>query len=149
MLPLRYVKEIHSRLAVRYGSAWRAKWAEVPIEALEADWAEQLDGMQPASIRKALESLPHDFPPTAPAFRVLGILRDESSVVPLLAVTPDPAAAKAALASMRVVGKPTPAEYMARMWARKDSGEKLTAGQRGFLASACRPGSDVRDGESA
>lgn len=145
----RFVKEIHARLLVRYGSAWLSKWAGVDQEAIEADWAEQLDGMQPASIRKALESLPHDFPPTAPAFRALGLLRDEASSIPALNVTPDPAVAKAALAAMHIVGKPTPAEYMARMWARKDAGEKLTAGQRGFLASACRPGSDVRDGEVA
>ena len=146
-LPQHYVKEIHSRLAVRYGSAWRSKWADVPLEALEADWADQLHGMQPTSIKKALESLPHDYPPTAPAFRALGLLRDEASGIKALNVTPDPAVAKAALAAMNIVGKPTPAEYMARMWARKDAGEKLTAGQRGFLASACRPGSDVRDGE--
>ena len=147
-LSQRFVKEIHSRLAVRYGSAWRSKWAEVPIEALEADWADQLDGMQPASIRKALENLPLEFPPTAPAFRAMGVILDEASGVPALSVTPDPAVAKAALSAMHIVGKPTPAEYMARMWARKDAGEKLTAGQRGFLAAACRPGSDIPDGNA-
>lgn len=79
MLPLKFVKEIHSRLAVRYGSSWRGKWAEVPQEALEADWADQLAGMQSANIRKALESLPPDFPPTAPAFRLLGVIREEAA----------------------------------------------------------------------
>ena len=36
-LPLRFVKEIHARLAVRYGSAWVSKWAGVDQEAIEAD----------------------------------------------------------------------------------------------------------------
>lgn len=135
-LPLPYVERIHQRLAVRYGSTWVSKWAGVDQEAIQADWAEQLDGMTPEGIRKALDSLPHEFPPTATAFRALGVIRDEAASVPALSVTPDPAIAKAALAAMNVTGKPTPAEYMARMWARKDSGEKLTAGQRGFLAAA-------------
>jgi hypothetical protein len=74
MLPLHYVKEIHSRLAVRYGSAWRTKWAEVPIEALEADWAQVLDGMKPEQIKAALANLPDDFPPTCTAFRKAGEL---------------------------------------------------------------------------
>ena len=72
MLSLRYVKEIHSRLAVRYGSAWRAKWDGLPMEAIEADWADQLDGMTPPEIKAALANLPHDFPPIASAFRKLG-----------------------------------------------------------------------------
>ena len=71
-LPLHYVKEIHSRLAVRYGSAWRAKWEGLDQKAVELDWAEQLDGMQPAHIKAALASLPNDFPPTCTAFRDLG-----------------------------------------------------------------------------
>ena len=36
-------------------------------------------------------------------------------------------------------GKATAAEYMAYMWSRRALGEKLTAGQRGFLAAAQRP----------
>ena len=72
MLSLRFVKEIHSRLAVRYGSAWRAKWDGLPMEAIEADWADQLDGMGPPEIKAALANLPPEFPPTAALFRKLG-----------------------------------------------------------------------------
>ena len=71
-MPQRFVKEIHSRLAARYGSAWRAKWAGVPMEAIEADWADQLSGMKPEGIKAALANLPDDFPPTCTAFRKLG-----------------------------------------------------------------------------
>jgi hypothetical protein len=92
-LPLRFVKEIHARLAVRYGSAWVSKWAGVDQEAIEADWAEQLAGMEPAEIKKALAALPHDFPPTAPAFRALGLIREEHKPAALL-----PAPDKAGLA---------------------------------------------------
>lgn len=74
-LPLRYVDEIHARLMVRYGSAWAAKWAgfdATMMQAVKADWAEELSDMSPAAIRRALESLPAEFPPTATAFRKLG-----------------------------------------------------------------------------
>lgn len=111
-MSLRYVKEIHSRLSVRYGSLWRAKWDGIPMKAVEADWAEELDGMQPESIRKALESLPADFPPTAPAFRALGAIRHESATFQAIDYTPDPAVAKVALEAMHVTGMPTPSEWM-------------------------------------
>ena len=114
-MSLRYVREIHSRLSVRYGSLWRAKWEGVPMEAIEADWSEQLDGMQPDSIKKALASLPPEFPPTAPAFRVLGAIRHEAEPFKAIDYTPDPAIAKAALDAMAVYGKPTPREWMAQL----------------------------------
>ena len=114
-MSLRYVKEIHSRLSVRYGSLWRAKWEGVPMEAIEADWADQLDGMSPESIRKALESLPHDFPPTAPAFRAIGSIRHEAEPLKAIGYETDTAVAKKALDSMNVYGKPTPTEWMAQL----------------------------------
>lgn len=71
-LPLPYVERIHQRLLVRYGSAWVSKWAGVDQAAIQADWAEVLDGMKPEAIKAALANLPEDFPPTATAFRRLG-----------------------------------------------------------------------------
>lgn len=71
-LPLHYVKRIHTRLMVRYGSAWLAKWAGVDQEEIQQDWAQQLDGMSDDNIIAALANLPDDFPPTASAFRKLG-----------------------------------------------------------------------------
>ena len=114
-MSLRYVKEIHSRLSVRYGSLWRAKWDGVPMEAIEADWVEQLDGMQPESIKKALASLPPDYPPTAPTFRALGAIRHEAAALQAIDYTPDPAIAAAALGAMHVTGMPTPSEWMAQL----------------------------------
>lgn len=115
-LPSKYVKEIHSRLAVRYGSGWKAKWAEVPQEAMEADWADQLDGMQPANIRKALDSLPPDFPPTAPAFRSLGVIAEEHKPAVMLP-PPDPVGMKRIGESLGAVfnGQEKPSEWMERL----------------------------------
>ncbi len=71
-LPLRYVDEIHARLAIRYGTAWSAKWQGLDQEAIRTDWADQLDGMSPPAIKAALANLPPEFPPTCTAFRKLG-----------------------------------------------------------------------------
>ena len=71
-LPLRYVKEIHARLFVRYGAAWSSKWTGIDQKAIEEDWAKQLDGMHPSAINAALANLPPEFPPTCTAFRKIG-----------------------------------------------------------------------------
>lgn len=71
-LPLPYVERIHMRLTVRYGSAWLSKWAGVDQALIQADWADELDGMTPDTIKAALANLPPEFPPTACMFRKLG-----------------------------------------------------------------------------
>lgn len=115
-LPLPYVERIHQRLTVRYGSAWVSKWAGVDQAAIQADWAEQLDGMQPANIRKALENLPAEFPPTAVAFRALGVINEEHKPAPQLP-PPDPAGMKRIGESLQAVTTrlETPAEFMERL----------------------------------
>jgi hypothetical protein len=60
------------RLMVRYGSAWLSKWAGVNQALIQADWADELDGMSSDAIKAALANLPADFPPTATMFRKLG-----------------------------------------------------------------------------
>ena len=116
MLPLRYVKEIHGRLAVRYGSAWRAKWDGLPMESVEADWSAQLAGMQPANISKALDNLPPEFPPTAVAFRALGVINDEHKPAALLP-PPDPAGMKRIGESLQAgrIDLPTSGEWMQQL----------------------------------
>lgn len=115
MLSSRFVKEIHARLAIRYGSSWSSKWAGISVQAIEADWADQLGGMHPENIRKALASLPPDFPPTAPAFKALGVILYADAPPMALPAPSDPAVAEMALKSMSTVGKPTPAEFMLKL----------------------------------
>ena len=115
-LPLPYVERIHQRLTVRYGSAWVSKWAGVDQAAIQADWAEQLDGMQPDNIRKALDNLPPEFPPTAVAFRALGVINDEHKPAALL-LPPDPAGMKRIGESLQAgrTDPPTPGEWMQQL----------------------------------
>ena len=115
-LQSRWIDEIMARLAVRYGSRWSSLWQGVDPELVRADWAEQLDGMTPESIRKALDSLPDDFPPTATAFRKAGAIRQESRTVPALPA-PDPEGAQRVaetMAGVSVLGE-RPREWMVRL----------------------------------
>jgi len=115
-LPFPFVERIHQRLQVRYGSAWVAKWAGIDQAEIQADWADALDGMSVESIRKAFESLPPDFPPTATAFRALGHIPEERQPAPQLP-PPDPVGMKriaGALGSV-VNHQETPAEWMQRL----------------------------------
>lgn len=74
---------IFMRMLARYGSVWIAKWTGVPMEAVKADWAEQLAGMTKDDILYGIQYLPHDFPPTSAAFRALCAKAPESGILKL------------------------------------------------------------------
>ena len=111
---------------------------------MRADWADQLDGMSPDGIKYALANLPPDFPPTVTAFRALGNRRPDPVVLALPPPPSSPEAARKIAAAVRMIGgKPTPAEYMAGLWARLDAGEPMSAAMRDFLRRADRCQSHV------
>ena len=139
MLPLPYVKEIHRLLQVRYGSRWVSLWVGIEQSDIQADWAQQLDGMSPEGIKYALANLPPDFPPTVTAFRMLGNRRPDPVVLALPPLPSSPDEARKIAAAVRTMsGKPTPAEYMAGLWARRDAGETLSFAMHDFLKRAER-----------
>ena len=116
MIPLRYVEEIHKRLAIRYGSRWHSMWAGIAQPDLQDDWRRQLGSMGPENIRKALESLPPDYPPTATAFVQLGSIRREHEAFVALP-PPDPAGLKRIAEALKPAVQPlkSPGEYMRRL----------------------------------
>ena len=139
MLPLPYVKKIHRLLQIRYGARWVSLWVGIEQSDIQADWAQQLDGMSPDGIKYALANLPPDFPPTVTAFRMLGNRRPDPVVLSLPPPPSSPDAARKIAAAVRtMIGKPTPAEYMAGLWARLDAGEPMSAAMRDFLSRAER-----------
>jgi hypothetical protein len=71
--------------------------------------------MAPENIKKALASLPADFPPTATTFRILGSMRHEAVAVPALPAPSDPRVAEKVLGAFKAAKAETPAEWMARL----------------------------------
>jgi hypothetical protein len=138
MLRLDYVEEIHRRLLTRYGARWVSLWAGIEQRDIQADWAQQLDGMSPDGIKYAMGNLPPDFPPTATAFRALGNRRPDPVVLALPPPSSPEKARKIAAAVRMMSGKPMPSEHMAGLWARLDAGETMSAAMRDFLGRAER-----------
>lgn len=72
-MPSAWIDRIFEKLQLVYGSHFTGRWSGVSIEAVKADWAHELDGMEnhPEAIKHALQHLPIDQPPTVLQFRQL------------------------------------------------------------------------------
>ena len=89
-LPSNWVNSLFARLAVRYGSAWTAKWEGLDMDAVRADWANELAGYvnRPEAIKHALDHLPPDRPPNVLQFLLL--CRNTPESMPVLLNAPAP-----------------------------------------------------------
>ena len=72
-LPLPWVDRIFEKLTLVYGQAFLARWRDLDLDAVKADWAHELDGFErhPKAIAHALQALPPEKPPTVLQFREL------------------------------------------------------------------------------
>lgn len=141
-----WTKRIFARLLVRYGAAWLRMWDGVEMGAVEADWAQQLDGFEahPDSIRYALENLPPDRPPTVDQFRALCRRAPE----PRRQSLPPPKFAKRDTSVLRKLGealaqaKPDPLAWAKALKAREGGGEALPEAMRKAWREALGSGVD-------
>ena len=130
------VDRIFARMTVRYGSAWTARWQGLPIDAVKADWADELAGARYEAIVYALGYLPTDYPPTATQFR--DICRRAPSVHPPRLDAPPTDPKRVAEIVSRIAAPPM---RHSRAWAhrlrdRELAGDKLSAGQRAMWRAA-------------
>jgi hypothetical protein len=137
-----YVDRLFARLLVRYGDAWTRKWDGIPIEAVKADWLEQLEGIfarNPKAVAYALEHLPADFPPNSDQFLKLCLQKPAEHVaLPAPVSKPDPAFASEVVKRIEAAKQAdpehglSPGEICARRLERKlnEGGQKLTYPQR-------------------
>jgi hypothetical protein len=130
MLPATWVDQMFARLSVRYGSAWAAKWRDLDVAAVKADWARELAGFkdQPDAIGYALENLPA-FPPTVTEFRAIARRTPASPVPRLEAPVADPGLIEAELSKLRSAA-PSPhrdgRDWARLIVARKERGEYVS-----------------------
>lgn len=69
--PESLVDRLFQKLALMYGKQWLDLWAGLPIDAVKAEWARTLTGVEPEAMRMALDSLMSQgkaFPPALPEF---------------------------------------------------------------------------------
>ncbi len=131
-----YVDRIFLRLTTRYGAAWLRMWDGIPMEAVRADWAEELAGFndKPEALKHALEHLPVDRPPNSAQFRALCIGKPEIYRPALEA----PAASPAVVAAARAVNvdRVDPKAWAHELRRRELACDRLTPAQRGMWRAA-------------
>ena len=141
-LPQTWIEALFSRLAVRYGTAWSQMWTGLELDAVAADWAQVLDGVNGASIAHALNCLPLDRPPTATKFRELCRSAPDTSYKPpqLDAPKADPDRVHAELAKMKAVQSARPKEWAHRLMEREgqQNGKRGATSHNGVLSMAQR-----------
>lgn len=142
-----WVEQIFSRLHVRYGAAWKARWDGIAEDLVIEDWARELAGLKsrPDLLAYALDNLPADKPPTVGQFRAIANSRPDERDAPPLALDykrgPIPAKVAQALDKLR---EPADVERQYRGpkgWAyrlrdREAQGDKLSPVQRKFWREA-------------
>lgn len=135
----RWVDRLHERLAVRYGAAWLRMWDGVPIEAVKADWQNELADVferNPHAIAHALDHLP-EFPPNVEKFKALCIgapLRTKALDAPIAKADPERLhKAMSALAASRPSNESPAAVCAAKLRRKMADGVRLTPSQRHVL----------------
>ena len=135
-LPDSWVKSLFARLQVRYGSAWNRMWDGVDMDAVMADWADELGGFanNPDAIKRALANLPPDRPPTLGQFRAIcigapGDVHDKPGRLEAPSTSPEVVAAIASAVKGKITGS-SAKEWAHRLRRRELACERLTAMQR-------------------
>lgn len=131
------VEAIFGRMLVRYGSVWTAKWSGVPMEAVKADWANELAGISREAIVYALGFLSLEYPPTATQFRLICGRAPERTLPALPAPARDPQKARAvANAVAGNVGLGLDKRWAHEMKAKDEAGGRITVTQRAMYRQA-------------
>lgn len=143
-----WIDRIFTRLLVRYGAAWLRMWDGIPMDAVKADWADELGQLSAEAIGYALKHLPTEKPPTVAIFKALAIGRAPDPQPQLPAPKADPERVASAL-TRAMAGVRSSDRSGSRAWAkqlreREESGEKLTLAQRG-MRRAAMAGQEVAD----
>ena len=129
-LPLPWVERIFEKLTLVYGRTFLDRWAGLDIEAVKADWAHELDGLErkPEAIAYALKNLPAERPPTVLEFRAITYKRPADAAVVIEAPQASPETVAANLLAMAPVRKtplPDMKDWARRIVARAEQGDKI------------------------
>ena len=141
-----FIEALFDRLTLRYGHAFLARWKDLNLQAVKADWARELSSYaeRPEAIEHALALVDPAEPPTAAQFR------DLCSTAPAPAFRAQPQAKQAQRAAevrrqclrpvMPRIGRDV--RWAADMVQRAEAGERVSGyNLRVALDALKRPGS--------
>ncbi|WP_298233915.1 hypothetical protein [uncultured Azohydromonas sp.] len=141
-----FVQALFHRLTLRYGRAFLARWEDVSVDEVKADWKRELANYaeRPQAIEYALALMDPAEPPTAARFRELCA----SAPAPAFQAAPEPKEPQRAAEIRRKYLRPVaPIAGRERAWAarmvqRADAGERVSGySLRMALDALKRPGS--------
>jgi len=141
-LPIETVDYIFSRLTVRFGRPFLARWDGIDLDLVKADWAQELDGFQqwPEAIVFALDNLGADKPPpTVDQFKAIA----RRAPAPQRKALPEPAAnperVHAEMAKLRSnmgANRKDPKDWARRILANHEAGYRVRAINLNFAREA-------------
>jgi len=135
-LPADWVNRLFERLTMTYGRDFSARWEGLDVNAVKADWAEQLAGFEnnPGAIKYALGVLDTAKPPTVLQFAEMCRRAPQTPLPALEAPAPSPEAVRMATAALKRVGAQSVGD---KSWAERlrdrearSNGKGLTKFQR-------------------
>lgn len=137
-LPSAWVDRVFSKLTVAYGHRFLGLYSGIDIDAVKADWAEELTGFQqsPEAIRYALEHLPSDSPPNVFQFRDLCRKAPQYAPKALPAPPIDPTMARVVKGALKPIQGRSDREWAQKLKARIDAGYRPTIFQRQCMEEA-------------
>lgn len=125
-----WIDAIFARLTLRYGKAFLNRWEGINIDAVKADWACALAGLQdkPNAIRYALNNMPAEYPPTVGRFRdVCNRAPEYTKVLPRPVASEETrnAAREKIKAAFAAGNAGDPKAWAHKIMARHEAGEKV------------------------
>jgi hypothetical protein len=137
-LPPAWLDRIFSRIGVRYGSDWEKRWEGYDMDAVRADWAKELGGLQqnPTAIGHGLDNLPPEKPPTAAQFKALCVGVPCYPEKQLPAPKADNAVVATVVSGVQRAGSHDPKAWARRLRERDDAGERLPSAIRTMYRAA-------------
>ena len=94
------VEAIFTKCNLRYGRDFTGRWEGLDLADVKADWAHELEGVKPETVRHGLKNLP-DKPPTVKDFINACKGVPETPALKLNAPAADPALVRECLAKAR------------------------------------------------
>jgi hypothetical protein len=102
-LPPLWVDRIFEKLGLIYGRDFLNRWEGMPLEAVKADWAKELEGFErwPEAIAFGLKNLPPERAPTVLQFRDICRKAPAKEVQTLPPPKPDPERVRSEIAKLK------------------------------------------------
>lgn len=128
-LPENWIDALFARLTGLYGNRFTNMWANIDASLVRKTWALELAGVQPESIKYALDHLPDEFPPTALQFKKICFMRPEQAPALTNSAPAHPEIRKAVISGLSEHKRGGMKDWAYALKARHEAGENLNGNQ--------------------